>query len=114
MILELAVLNVIPERRADFESSFEIAQEIISAADGYLGHQLQQCLENPNRYILLVRWSKLEDHTIGFRKSSSYLKWKNLLHHYYDPFPVVEHYSLKFENLTVKCGSKGAGDSVKM
>jgi heme-degrading monooxygenase HmoA len=62
--------------------------------NGYLGHQLQKCLEVPNRYILLVRWSKLEDHIIGFRESASYLTWKKLLHHFYDPFPVVEHYSM--------------------
>jgi heme-degrading monooxygenase HmoA len=97
MVLEVARLEVIPEETAEFEASFDTAQEIISSAKGYLGHQLQLCLEVPNRYILLVKWEKLEDHTIGFRESAAYLKWKKLLHHYYDPFPVVEHYSLKFE-----------------
>ena len=97
MILEFARLEVIPEKTAEFEASFQIAQEIISSMRGYLGHQLQQNMETPNRYILLVKWEKPEDHTIGFRESPDYLRWKNLLHHFYDPFPVVEHYSLKFE-----------------
>jgi heme-degrading monooxygenase HmoA len=97
MILELAILNVIPDKTTEFEARFETAQKIISAAKGYRGHQLQRCLEVPNRYLLLVHWEKLEDHTIGFRESGDYLEWKKLLHPYYLPFPVVEHYSLKFE-----------------
>jgi hypothetical protein len=34
----------------------------------------------------------LEDHTIGFRQSAAYQEWRKLLHHFYDPFPVVEHF----------------------
>jgi heme-degrading monooxygenase HmoA len=71
-ILELAVLNVIPEKTVEFEASFGKAQKIISSMNGYLGHQLHQNLEMPNRYILMVGWEKLEDHTIGFRKSTEY------------------------------------------
>ena len=97
MILEVAILDVIPDKTSEFELSFETAQEIISTMNGWQGHQLQKCLEVPNRYILLVRWEKLEDHTIGFRGSAAYLAWKQLLHHYYSPFPVVEHYVLKYD-----------------
>lgn len=98
MILEVAVLNVIPEKTAEFEVSFGHAQSIISSMSGYSGHQLHQCLEVPNRYILLVHWQKLDDHTVGFRQSTEYQEWKKWLHHFYSPFPVVEHYSLKYEN----------------
>ncbi len=94
MILEVAVLNVIPEKREEFEAAFESAQEIISSAEGHIGHQLQRCLEIPNRYILLVNWQRLENHTVGFRESPKYQEWKKLLHHFYSPFPIVEHYSM--------------------
>jgi heme-degrading monooxygenase HmoA len=95
MILELAILNVIPEKTAEFEARFILAQKIISSAKGYLGHQLQQNIEVSHRYVLMVHWEKLEDHTVGFRESLAYQDWKKLLHHYYSPFPVVEHYLLK-------------------
>ncbi len=98
MILEVAILNVIPEKTAEFEASFRDSSEIISSAKGWQGHELQQCLEYPNRYILLVKWANLEDHTIGFRGSPAYVEWKKNLHHYYSPFPVVEHYCLKYEH----------------
>ena len=91
-ILEVAVLDVKPGQAAEFVAAFARAQAIISAAPGYLSHELQRCVENPNRYLLLVRWRRLEDHTEGFRKSAPYQEWKRLLHHFYNPFPTVEHY----------------------
>ena len=94
MILEVAVLNVIATKTSAFEASFLQAQHIISSMKGYRSHQLQKCVEVSNRYILLVEWDSLEDHTIGFRQSREYQEWKQLLHHFYDPFPVVEHYEL--------------------
>ena len=92
MILEAAVLNVRPGEERAFEQAFRAASPLIAASPGYLGHELQRCLETMGRYLLLVRWETLEDHTIGFRQSAAYVEWKALLHHFYDPFPVVEHY----------------------
>ena len=64
---------------------------------GYISHQLQHSIENQSRYILLVHWESLEAHTEGFRGSAEYQEWKKLLHHFYDPFPTVEHYTLVYE-----------------
>jgi heme-degrading monooxygenase HmoA len=94
MILEVAVLNIKPGLSAEFEAAFQVAKKIISAMPGYISHELQHCLENSDQYILLVRWRTLDDHTIGFRQSAEYQEWRALLHHFYDPFPVVEHYKL--------------------
>jgi heme-degrading monooxygenase HmoA len=94
MILEVAILDVKPGQTDQFEAAFTEAQTIIASADGYLSHELQRCIETPSRYLLLVRWRAIEDHVEGFRKSAAYLEWKRLLHHFYDPFPTVEHYEL--------------------
>lgn len=93
MILEVAILHVRPGQSAAFEQAFAEARSIIAASPGHLGHELQRCLEQPDQYLLLVRWRSLKDHTVGFRGSAAYLEWKRLLHHFYDPFPVVEHYT---------------------
>ncbi len=93
MILEVAILDVKPGREMAFETAFTHASAIISKSEGYHSHELQACLEKKGRYVLLVRWRRLEDHTEGFRKSPGYLEWKKLLHHFYDPFPTVEHYT---------------------
>ena len=92
MILEVAILDVKAGLESQFESAFEQASAIISRMHGYRGHELQRCLEKKGRYVLLVRWEKLEDHTVGFRQSAEYQHWKALLHHFYEPFPIVEHY----------------------
>lgn len=92
MILEVAPLTIKAGQCAAFEAAFAQAEPIISSMSGYLGHELQRCLEDQQRYVLLVRWNTLEDHTVGFRGSARYQEWKQLLHHFYDPFPVVEHF----------------------
>jgi len=92
MILEVAILNVKQGQEEAFERAFGEAQAIISCMKGYCSHQLQRCMEKPNRYVLLVNWDTIEDHTVGFRASPQYQQWRKLLHHFYDPFPTVEHY----------------------
>lgn len=98
MILEAVILHVKDGLENEFEADFEIASQYISSIKGYLSHSLQKCIENKNQYLLLVQWDKLEDHTVSFRTSAEYQEWKKLLHHYYDPFPVVEHYEMVMEN----------------
>jgi len=94
MILEVAILDVVPGRENEFQAAFAKAYPIISSMSGYVSHQLQRCIENQNRYILLVNWETLEAHTVSFRGSEQYQEWRKLLHHFYDPFPTVEHYKL--------------------
>ena len=89
---ELVRLTVRPGQEAQFEAAFRQAQRIIASMPGYLGHELQRCVERPGEYLLLVRWASLQAHEVGFRKSPQYHEWKRLLHHFYDPFPTVEHY----------------------
>ncbi|QHS54228.1 antibiotic biosynthesis monooxygenase [Mucilaginibacter sp. 14171R-50] len=92
MVLEVAILNVIPGQEDAFLKAFYQAQSIISGMAGYLSHQLKRCTEDSSKFILLMQWEKLTDHTEGFRRSIGYQEWKKLLHHFYSPFPTVEHY----------------------
>ncbi|WP_295616365.1 antibiotic biosynthesis monooxygenase [Chamaesiphon sp. GL140_3_metabinner_50] len=92
MILEVAILNIRWGLTTEFEAAFKTASLIIASMPGYISHELQHCVERSHRYILLVRWHTIENHTIGFRQSPEYQEWKALLHHFYDPFPTVEHY----------------------
>ena len=98
MVLEVVILDIKPELLSEYEHAFEEAQKIISSRPGYISHQLQKCIEKPNRYILLVNWQTLIDHTVGFRESAEFQEWCKLLHHFYDPLPQVEHYESVFKN----------------
>lgn len=93
VILEQAQLPVRPGEEAEFETAFATAGPIIMAAPGCRAVRLLRCVERPGSYLLLVEWETIEDHTEGFRASAAYQEWRRLLHRYYDPFPVVEHFA---------------------
>jgi heme-degrading monooxygenase HmoA len=92
VILEHAVLDVIPGEEQNFEEAFAEAKAIIASIPGFRSLRLDRCLEHQSRYLLLVEWERLEDHTEGFRGSPKYERWRGLLHHFYEPFQSVEHY----------------------
>jgi heme-degrading monooxygenase HmoA len=92
MILESALLDVTPGEESAFEAALREARTLIAATPGFRAISVRRCIETPNRYLLLVEWDRLEDHTIGFRQSPRYEKWRALLHRFYDPFPRVEHF----------------------
>ena len=92
MILEVAILNVRDGAGEAFEAAFREASLIIASMPGYVSHEVRRSIKAPSRYLLLVHWRRLEDHTVGFRQSAEYQRWSALLHHFYDPFPTVEHY----------------------
>lgn len=92
MVLEHAVLSVRPGQEAQFEAAFVRARTIVAGMPGFGRLTLSRCLERPSTYLLLVEWDHLEDHTVGFRGSAGYQQWRQLLHHFYEPFPLVEHY----------------------
>lgn len=93
MITEHVELPVIPGREDEYEAAFERAKPLIAASPGFRGLSLSRCIERPNAYLLLVRWETIEDHLVGFRESPAYQEWRALLHHFYNPFPVVEHFT---------------------
>lgn len=93
MILEHALLDVRPGEEEAFEAAFVEARSIISSMPGFGSLRLERGIESPSRYLLLVEWATLEHHTEGFRGSPGYGRWRDLLHRFYDPFPLVEHFA---------------------
>lgn len=97
MVLELATIDIKPGTNSDFEINLGKAQLVIGKSMGYLGHQFQKCIEQNNRYVLLIRWQSLEDHTKGFRESELFKEWRALIGPFFETPPTVQHYELKFE-----------------
>lgn len=93
MILEHALLPVRPDEGAAFEAAFAEAKSLIIGSPGCRRVEISRCLERPDGYLLLVEWDSLEAHTEGFRGSPAFTRWRELLHHFYDPAPVVEHFT---------------------
>jgi heme-degrading monooxygenase HmoA len=97
MILESAILDVKPGQAQAFEAAMRQARPLIAATPGFISIAVRRCVETPSRYLLLVEWETLEAHTIGFRQSPRYQEWRMLLHHFYAPFPTVEHFDADIE-----------------
>jgi heme-degrading monooxygenase HmoA len=91
-VTEHAILPVIPGQEAEFIETMDRAKAIIAASPGFISMRVQRGVERPSTFLLLVEWESLEAHTEGFRGSEAYQEWRALLHHFYDPFPVVEHF----------------------
>lgn len=94
MILEIATIDITSGHEADYEAAFSEAGQYIASMNGYISHQIQRCIEDPSRYIVLVKWQKIEDHTVGFRESENYQKWRALIHPFFASPPEVKHYAL--------------------
>jgi heme-degrading monooxygenase HmoA len=93
MILEHALLQVRPGLEDQFEAAIRDALPLVKATSGFLKLEVRRCIEAKGKYLLLVAWATLKSHTNGFRGSERYSEWKERLHHFYEPFPLVEHYS---------------------
>ena len=92
MITEHALLEVVPGQEPEFVEAMEQATAIIAASPGFISLRVERCVERPSGFLLLVEWDTVEAHTEGFRNSEAYQEWRALLHHFYDPAPVVEHF----------------------
>ena len=92
MITEHALLEVIPGQEDAFLAAMDTAKTHIAGSPGFVSLRVERCVERPGCFLLLVEWAHLEDHTEGFRGSPAYQEWRAALHHFYDPFPVVEHF----------------------
>lgn len=96
MIIEHAELSVAPELSAEFEKNFAEAKQLIANSPGFQQLSLARGVERPEIYLLRIEWNTLDDHLIGFRESAAFPRWRELLHHFYQPTPVVEHFSPVF------------------
>ena len=92
MILEVADIRITPGRNAEFEAAIARGLEtVLSRATGFVGHQVQRGIESPERYLLLVRWRSLENHTVDFRQSADFSEWRKLVGDCFAEPPYVEH-----------------------
>jgi heme-degrading monooxygenase HmoA len=94
MILEHALVDIKPGQEDAFEAAFAEAKKVLAAADGCRSISLRRGIESPSRYLLLVEWDSVDDHTVGFRESERFTQWRALIGLYFDGSPSVDHYEL--------------------
>ena len=95
MILELADIRIQPGKQAEFDAAIQRGlEQVISKAKGFQGYKVNKGIESPERYVLMIFWETLENHTVDFRESPAFQEWRGIVGPYFASMPVVEHFSL--------------------
>ncbi|CAL9360995.1 antibiotic biosynthesis monooxygenase family protein [Streptomyces sp. Tu 3180] len=91
MITEIAQIEIHPGREKEFEEAVAKALPLFLEADGCEGADLHRSVEHPTRYRLMVRWETVEHHTVAFRGSQGFARWRALAGPHFAAPPQVEH-----------------------
>jgi len=95
MILELADIRIHPGQQAAFDEAIRRGLDtVISTARGFRGYKVNKGIESPERYLLMIFWERLEDHTVEFRGSAAFGQWRAIVGPFFAQPPTVEHFSL--------------------
>ena len=95
MILELADIRIQPGKQQEFDAAIKKGVEsVISKAKGFRGYKINKSIETPERYVLMIFWDRLENHTVDFRGSPAYQDWRAIVGPYFAAAPSVEHLTL--------------------
>ena len=95
MILEVADIRIQPGRQAEFDDAIQLGvNTVIAQAQGFCGYEIHKGVESPERYLLMIRWATLEDHTVTFRGGPLFPQWRAIVGPFFAAPPVVEHFNL--------------------
>jgi heme-degrading monooxygenase HmoA len=95
MILELADIGILPGKQAEFDAAIKRGVEtVISKAKGFRGYKINKSIETPERYVLMIFWDTVENHTVDFRGSPAFQEWRAIVGPFFATPPVVEHLTL--------------------
>ena len=99
MILEVADIRITPGKNAEFEAAIvQGLGKVVAKATGYLGHKVQKGIESPDRYLLMITWRTLENHTVDFRQGPLFPQWRAIVGPFFAGPPAVEHFALAGES----------------
>ena len=95
MILEIADIRIPPGQQAAFDEAIQRGlSTVIAQARGMMGWKVNKGVESPERYVLMIFWETLEDHTVGFRQGPLFAQWRAIVGPFFAQPPVVEHFTL--------------------
>ena len=95
MILEMADIRIRPGEQAAFDAAIRRGVEtVIARAAGFRGYKVNRGVESPERYLLMIFWDTLENHTVDFRNSSAFGEWRAIVSPFFAVPPQIEHFAL--------------------
>ena len=98
-MLEIADIRIQPGQQAAFEAAIQTAiRSVVARAQGFVGFKIIHSFESPERYVLMINWATLEDHTVAFRQGPLFAEWRAIVGPFFAGPPVVEHFTLVAES----------------
>ncbi len=94
MILELADIRIHPGKQAEFDAAIRKGVEtVIAKAKGFRGYKVNKGIESPERYLLMIFWEAIENHTVDFRQSPAFQDWRAIVGPDFAAPPGVAHHA---------------------
>ena len=95
MILEIADIRITPGKSSEFDAAIQHGiATVASKAKGFRGFKVNRGVESPDRYILMIYWDTLENHTVDFRQGPLFPQWRAIVGPFFASPPSVEHFEL--------------------
>ena len=73
-----------------FEAAFQAGEALLRSAKGYAGHSVHRGVEEPSRYLVLGKWTAVEDHANFLKANGS--KILGAVGPYIDSGPDIKHF----------------------
>jgi heme-degrading monooxygenase HmoA len=93
MVLEVALIDVVPGQEAEFSAAYAKARETLVSTEGCRSVRMTRGVESPSRFVLLVEWDSVESHLENFRATERFTTWRSLIGPYFATPPLVEHFT---------------------
>ncbi|SEB68401.1 Cupin domain protein [Paramicrobacterium humi] len=91
VVSEIATLEARPGHEEKLEQAVREAVPLFQRAHGARTMRLERSEEHPTRYRLVIAWESVEDHTVRFRESEDFRRWRELIGPHIARTPDVEH-----------------------
>jgi heme-degrading monooxygenase HmoA len=92
MVLEVALIDVLPGQEDAFAASYRLGYPLLVGSPGCRSVRMTRGIESPSRFVLLVEWDSVEAHDKNFRQTERFAKWREFIGPHFAKPPLVEHF----------------------
>jgi quinol monooxygenase YgiN len=79
MIVETALFKLHPGKGETLIERASAGANIFRQAEGCLGMEVRRSAEDPDTYMMFVKWSTLENHIVDFKNSEGVKQWRAVI-----------------------------------
>lgn len=90
--VEIIRYNIAAGQQASFEQAYTSAGKYLQSSPYCLGYKVVHGKEEPNRYIVIIHWTSMDEHLNGFRKSADFMPFFNLVKPFFNSIEEMKHY----------------------